>query len=176
MGHRRVRPPQRGGDGGNSACRRKGLRGPRPRLGRDRHPGHGPPGSPGRSERGALRGHKHRPDVPHGGRPRGRGRRPGGGDPHGSGRTLWWWANPFRPCSPRPLPRRDFPGTGPSWWETRPRWTSWGHRAGVSAILMGDAPLSGEGDFRCPDGRISSLPDLFSPERTCGRWSLPRTE
>ncbi len=50
------------------------------------------------------------------------------------------------------------------------------HRAGLSAILMGDAPTGGEGDFRHPDGRIVSLPDLFTPGRTCGRWFLPRTE
>ncbi|WP_290685224.1 HAD-IIA family hydrolase, partial [Aminivibrio sp.] len=50
------------------------------------------------------------------------------------------------------------------------------HRAGISAILMGEALHSGEGDFRRPDGYISSLPDLFSPAGTCGRWSLPRTE
>jgi FMN phosphatase YigB (HAD superfamily) len=50
------------------------------------------------------------------------------------------------------------------------------HRAGISAILMGGAASAGEGDFRRPDGRIVSLPDLFSPEGTCGRWSLPRTE
>ncbi len=37
------------------------------------------------------------------------------------------------------------------------------HRAGITAILMGDAPVPGEGDFRRPDGHINFLPDLFAP-------------
>lgn len=50
------------------------------------------------------------------------------------------------------------------------------HRAGVTAILMGDAPIPGEGDFRRPDGRIVSLPDLLDPSKSVVRWTPPSTE
>jgi HAD superfamily hydrolase (TIGR01450 family) len=50
------------------------------------------------------------------------------------------------------------------------------HRAGITAILMGDAPVPGEGDFRRPDGRINILPDLFDPGRVVNRWTPPSTE
>jgi HAD superfamily hydrolase (TIGR01450 family) len=95
----------------------------------------------------------------------------------GSGRDPVVVGKPFPPMFTEALASAGFPGNRTVMVGDTPEVDILGaHRAGVSAILMGDAPLSGEGDFKCPDGRISSLPDLFSPERTCGRWSLPRTE
>lgn len=50
------------------------------------------------------------------------------------------------------------------------------HRMGITALLMGDVPVPGEGDFCRPDGRIAALPDLFDPDKTVEKWTLPRTE
>jgi len=50
------------------------------------------------------------------------------------------------------------------------------HRAGITALLMGDADTPGGGDFRRPDGRIAALPDLFDPARKTDLWHLPRTD
>ena len=46
----------------------------------------------------------------------------------------------------------------------------------ITAILMGDAPVPGEGDFRRPDGRILSLSDLLDPAKSVVRWTPPPTE
>ena len=95
----------------------------------------------------------------------------------GSGREPVVVGKPFPPMFDEALASAGFPRDRTVMVGDTPEVDILGaHRAGVSAILMGDAPLSGEGDFRRPDGRISSLPDLFAPGRTCGRWSLPRTE
>ncbi len=50
------------------------------------------------------------------------------------------------------------------------------HRRGITALLMGDEPFPGSGDFRRPDGRIDSLEDLFDPERSVTLWKLPGSE
>ena len=51
------------------------------------------------------------------------------------------------------------------------------HRAGITALLMGDAPVSGEGDpFRRPEGRIETLRDLLKPGGKAGIWKFPETE
>lgn len=48
------------------------------------------------------------------------------------------------------------------------------HRAGIQAVLMGEAPAFPHcGDFRNPDGRISSLSDLFNPGISVKKWDLP---
>ncbi len=48
------------------------------------------------------------------------------------------------------------------------------HRAGMDAILMGDAQtFPGAGDFRNPEARISGLGDLFDPHRPMKSWCSP---
>ena len=49
------------------------------------------------------------------------------------------------------------------------------HRAGITAILMGDARAPEEG-FARPDARIVSLPELFDPSASLSPWTPPPTE
>ena len=50
------------------------------------------------------------------------------------------------------------------------------HRSGITALIMGNEPFPGPGDFRRPDGRIDTLGDLFDPDRSVAVWKLPGSE